>query len=106
MSSIVLLTKDHPRSLSPPLSIYQHKCTSATCPICTSRRGSTFFVPAIDDDEGEAYEVDYYKSGAPSSDPNGSFEYRPSEPGASRPGYENPAEIGRRPYEVEDTVEF
>lgn len=84
----------------------QHKCTSATCPICTSRRGSTFFVPAIDDDEGEAYEVDYYRSGMPSADLNGSFEYRPSEPGASRPGFVNPAEIGSRPYEVGDTVDF
>merc|ERR1719329_2028509 len=43
-----------------------HQCTSATCPICAARRGSTVFVPAVDDGpDGEAYEVDYRRSTGP-----------------------------------------
>ena len=85
----------------------QHQCTSATCPICTARRGSTVFVPAVDDGpDGEAYEVDYRRSTGPAQGRDGSFEYKSSGSGASRPQFLNPAEIGRRPYEVGDTVDF
>mmetsp|Transcript_7757 Transcript_7757/g.12787 ORF Transcript_7757/g.12787 Transcript_7757/m.12787 type:complete len:490 (-) Transcript_7757:1276-2745(-) len=77
-----------------------HQCNSAMCQICNGRQ--TMFIDAGDNDTVSEMYPDQFEIGA---DRTRSFEYT-AKPGASRPRFDNPANIRPRLYEADDSVDL